>query len=464
MSQQIKDVLSAKLKIDITPALANAIIKFVNAYETRGTHPEAFNTPYLGLHPCHFLNKDRDDFFDMFDVDQKEFSNIVSDNVNRSKIFGIAMRDIVNYAKDTVMNFFKGIKNKAVFGITNNEMRKLINEIGSIDKNFLVVSDPFNVFIVYLLHRITVAKLDEKLKEQTIFKTIMLLQYKFFTSLVNYRFRYRPDEAAMIAMYESLTAKFDIKQYGTWKKVMESRAITFAKKDSLHYPTFVNFDDDKKILYIITDIQTRIRNQINIVTEEFMKTKEQQDKFGSYSHIGTDLEGDKVVNGEVSGYDMMISSIYNDAMSYTRFVDEEVLRICNGLFNSISIHMLRSFIIAFSENAVKQAKAGQSDLVKEVNGEIVSVGAHILIQNIIQKTYRYCIQNNVNMTQFTNIVKAVKDVYGSSRISDEGILHVKNSVGYLIQNIYKIEREATFSALRIAFVLYIIILSSRYLR
>lgn len=44
---------------------------------------------------------------------------------------------------------------------------------------------------------------------------LLFLQYKFFTSLVNYRFKYKANEAIMTATYEQLSNKYYIKVYGT---------------------------------------------------------------------------------------------------------------------------------------------------------------------------------------------------------------------------------------------------------
>lgn len=462
MSHEIKDVLGAAIKITFTPALANAVIRFVNAYESRGSHPEAFNSPYLGLHPCFFLTKDRDDFFSIFDVDQKMLNALIARHSNgRDAVFGITTRSLLDLAKDTFAAFQKMA---ATRGVTASEVRKLINEITSIDSNFKVASDPLNIFITYLLHLVATSNLQEKLKRDTLFKLLMLLQYKFFTSLVNHRFKYKPDESVMVAMFESLTNKFDIKQYGTWKRVMESRAAQFVLKDSLHYDTFLNFDDDKKILYVITDVQTRIRNQINIVTHEFMQTKERHDKIGTYSHMGTDVDGEKVIMSGNSGFDMMIASVYNDSLSVSRFLDDDALLLVSGMFRGLPLPKLRSLLIAFSELAVKQAKSGQSQLIREEDGIVKLIGAQILIQHIIQKSYRYCAQNNVNMRQIAAILKSIKDVYSSSRISDEGIIQVRESVNKLILELQSNRRDATVSSFRIAFVLYITILTFKYLK
>lgn len=459
MSKEILTVFENKFDFEVDVNLAKMIIRFVRSYETREPNSLAFNSPYLGLHKCFFLTKDRDDFLSIFNYDDSELSREIKSFVSRNSVFGVSKNEYKNYVKSSVIN-----DAKTIVGITAKDLRKIISNVTSIDSNFIVASDPFNIFITFLIHKILTSKLPSELKYETAICALMLLQYKFFTSLVNHRFKYRPDEATMVAMYESLTNKFDIKQFGTWRNVLIERATQFIQKNSIHYSTFINYDDDKKIIYIITDVQTRIRNQINIVTTEFMKIKEAGDKIGSYSAIGKDIDGNKTIMDADSGFDMMLASIYNDVLSVPRLLDEQAVLLVSKLFGAVNISKMRSVLVAFSEYAVKQARSGKSMLIEEDNGRILLVGAQVLIQNLIQKTYRYCINTGVNMSKPIEIIKATKDVYSSSRIADEGIVQVRESVAKLMLEIQDSRRETTLSSLRIAFVVYFVVISLKYLK
>src|SRR5574344_829110 len=145
MSHEIKDTLSAFIKIEMTPALANAVIRFVNAYESRGTHPEAFNSPFLGLYPCFFLTKDRDDFFAIFDVDNKEITSHISKHSNgHNTIFGITTRSLMDSFRGMLDNLRRSM---VIQGITASDVRRMVNDITSIDSNFKVASDPLTIFV-----------------------------------------------------------------------------------------------------------------------------------------------------------------------------------------------------------------------------------------------------------------------------------------------------------------------------
>ena len=462
MTQMIKDTLYVKVPVEITPALAKAVIHFVTAYETRPGNAEAFTSPYLGLYNCFFKNTDRDEFFNLFNIDTKDLTTMVSKNSNgRDKIFGVDVKKVENRNKGVLEGF---IRDANEYGITNSEMRRIITTIPSIDTNFRVSSDPFNLFCIYMAHRFYSSKINETLKMDAAKKVFMLLQYRFFTSLVNHRFKYKADEAIMRATFENLTAKFDIKQYGTWRAVMEARTESMFDKTSIHINAITNFNVDDDILYVITDLQTRIRNQINIVTEEFMRAKENNDKIASYSHIGENNEGEKIIMSAESGFDMMINSLYNDCLVVSRIIDDQALRLTVGLFSQLQLSKLRALIVSFSEYAVKQAKEGSSDKIVKLQDREVIVGSHALVQAIVQRSYRYCINTGVDISKPVLILRAIRDVYRSSRISDDGIIQLKDSTNDLVLELQSSRREATVSALRIAFVIYLILISFRYLR
>ena len=464
MAQQLLDIFSQHVTIKLTPALTQAVIHLVSAYETRGTNPAAFNTYMLGKDPCVFKTSDRDDFFELFTVDNDDLRRVVMHvaDEGRKVICGLSMNNLNNFVQQLITDFFNRIR---VRGISAGEVRKWVSDANAVNTNFAVVSDPFNLFCSYVLHLLLTAKnLPSKLQQEAAFKVLMFLQYKFFTSLVNYRFKYRPNEDAMIATYEAMTMKFDIKAYGTWKKVMEARAATILDPKSIHYKTLINYNDDKAILYMITDIQTRIRNQINLFVEEFMKMKNAQDRIGSYSLTTSDSEGAKILVDNNECFDMMTANVCNDAMSVSRFIDEQTVRIIVGLFPALVPSTFRGLLVAFSEYAVKQSRSGQLEATKMIEGSELDVGARKLIFSIVQKSFRFCAQNDVDINRPTAVLKALKDAYSSSRVIDQNILNVKASVSYMLSEVSKITRESSLAALRLGFILYIVILALKYLK
>lgn len=434
MSHQLLDLFTENYPIKVTPALANAVIKFTTAFELKNTHPLALNTYTLGIYQFHFLPVDRDAFLNLFQTSERDISKLL-----RPLLSG-----------------------KMILGATNTELRTMLKNVDSVNSNFKVASDPYNLFSIYLLYCFNTSSLPQKLKHEVCIKIVLLLEYKFFTSLVNHRFPYRANEQIMTAMFENLSGKFDIKVYGTWKNVMVARAEDILAEDSIHNTTFEKFNDDKAIIYVVTDIQTRIRSQINLVTAEYMKAKATNDTIGTYSSIGNDLEGEKVLLDNASVYDVMFTSVYTNLLSITKWLDDSSIRLIAGLFTALNANAFRSFLIRFSELAVKQKNSGESKKIVIKDDQEYYVGCEILIEQIIQKSFRFCTHNGIDIRKPLNVLKALKNVYSASRVQDKNILILRDSVSIILDDIAQTTREATLSALRIGLMLYIIINALKY--
>jgi len=461
MTTKIRDILTETVQVDITPDLVQRLNRFVVMYESTGTNLNAFASPYLGLYTCLFTEQNKNDFFDLFDVDSKEFASHIATN-SRDTVFGFSVNGLTPLLKRSAQ---LEAKNMMIRGFSQAEMKKIINGIPTIDKNFKVVSDPFNLFCTYLVYCFAKSKLSKDLilKGQTF--VLKILQYKYFTSLVNHRFPYKPNEATMQATFEQLTAKFDIKRYGTWKLVMEARVADMLSPESIHRKTIDTFVEDKDVLYFMTDFQTRIRNQINIFVEEYMRVKETNDKFGSYSVIGTDNEtGDTRYVEQETQLDTCIQKVYADCLSISRFIDDAAIRITASLFSAVNNTQIRNMLIGFSEYATKKVKENKKSETKEQDATILLLGPYAFIDNVIRQTYRYCGKSGVDTSKPILVIKTAKNVYSSSRISDQSILNIKATVNLLIQQIQYSTRETTVSALKIALIIYIILIAIKNMK
>jgi hypothetical protein len=448
MAHQILDTFETHFHVEVTPAIAQAIIKYVCAYETYGQHPQALNSYMLGIYKCNFLERDRDGFLALFNTDTGAIVEHITGQVKGSRVFGIDPRSI----QEPVNNQLK-----------TQDIKKELKGIDAINEKFRVISDPFNLFVTYLLHKIAVANIPAKLKEQAMFKTLMFLQYKFFTSLVQHRFRYKPDEGIMTAMYEGLTQKFDLKVYGSWRALMENRALTFIdSKTSPHGDLLIKFDDDQRVVRFISDVQTRIRQNVNIITTEYMAAKERHDTIATYNSTGVNPEGETELLDYASSIDNMSVNLYNDVLNVAKFLDERVLRLVCGLFSNLPMSAFRGLLVSYSEYAVKMQRKGLGQEEKKVNGEMIYTGPEVFIAELIQCVYRLCTVTNSNFNKPAMVVKVVKDAFSSSRISDPRVQMLRATTNYYVLELQRSRREVTMSAMRIGLVLYLVIKAMKY--
>ena len=150
-----------------------------------------------------------------------------------------------------------------VLQIDEAYLQVCIHDVDAVNKDWKVAGDAFNLSVVWFIHKAmsTLSKSDNTVKDATIAAFVML-QFRLLSSIYTHYFDKQVDTEAAEATYSALSMKFAIKQYGSWGAVLNERAISFLAKDSNHYRDFMKFDDDKRIMYIVTDISTRTRKTI----------------------------------------------------------------------------------------------------------------------------------------------------------------------------------------------------------
>lgn len=412
MKRTLKELLLEKYDLTITKHHYLAIKKHVTLWELRDTHPEALNTPMLGLSKIHFLTKDTMALFDIFDIEKGSFQEVV-------------------WSADVV------------------------------DTTRKVTSDPYNILTLWIVYLVEHSALPRAQKDELQYDLIKLMHYRFFTSIVNHNFPFQAQADVMEYTINNLSLKYDIKQKetSTWRLVMEARSKDVMDRSSVHFKTLRSFAPDDKVLYAISDIQTRIRVKLGNIIQKFYENKEQGNKMGTYGIVG-EIEGEKVIKNIVASFDQMVETICNDALNTNKFIDSSSIDIVVKLTGNIRADMFRSLLIKFSSMAIEQHRTKTQDKVDGVNEHRLLIGYRALITNVIQKTYRECIfDKTVNMKSKIEILQKTRNIYRSSRISNEDILVIKNSVADFVDKYSNSQRESTNASLKLATIQYFILLS-----
>lgn len=412
-AKTLKQILLADYNVEVTRSHIKQLETYCNEFEIRDSHVEAFNTPMLGLAKAYFLNKDRVALFNIFHIDVLEFE-------------------------------------RAIF------------ECPIVKKEYKVSSDEYNVLTIWLLHLIHRSKtLSDKDRDLGMMLLMKLLHYKFFTSLVNHNFPHGANPEIMAATIDNLSAKFDIKQpeTSTWRLVIEARSRDVIDPESIHWETIDKFGDDAKVLYVITDIQTRIRTRLVLVVQQYYAQREKGIRIGT-THMVSDIDGEKVIKSLEGSYDSVIEGVCNQCINAGKFVKHDYVALIAKLSINIREDMLRDLLIKFSDYAAEQYHTHNQNKVSSDKTGNLLLGYKILITDIIQKTYRAAITDReVNVKSKLAILDKTRTIYRSSRIADPDILKIKDSVEAFVMAHSGYTREATIASLRISFLQYIILLS-----
>lgn len=403
-----------QLNASISQDLISNLSEYCAMFETKNQHSEALNSPLLGVTPIYFTTTDRSILFTLLQVEEQDITNV-------------------------------------------------IDAVPGIEPNWVVARDEYNQLILWVAHRIITSNLSKQQIEKGLMAVFKLLHYKFFTSIVFNSYKHGADKATMEAVIGSLSNKYDIIREKTWKGVIEARCRDIFAEESIHLKTLIEFNDDGDVLYLLSDIQTRIRQKIRLVTEQYYNMKEQGQGIGTYGTVD-EVDGEKIVTAQSNIFDTMVEGMIVQCQTPARFLDNELISVLCARFQYVSEEMLRQVLTMFSELAALQAGSGELFKIKSKKGEDYYVGIGLMVREIIQKTYRLCILDKIDMNSKTAIIVKTLNLYTSSRITDESILTIKRSLLSFVVDCKKSSREATNSSIVIAIVLYVMIRSFDFIK
>ena len=406
-----------ELNFEITQEMLHDLESFVVYFETKNEHSLTLNSAIYGVHPIYFLNSDAQILFDIFRV-REEF-----------------IQNALNEIPDSV-----------------------------ISSDWYVTNDTYNQLTIWLAHRIINSRFANEVKNKAIYNLFKMLNYKFFTSFVNHCYRYGANKAIMEATINGLSNKFDIIKYGTWKKVLEVRSEDIVDPSGIHYNTLKNYDDDKAIVYVLSDSQTRIRNKLKLINEEYNKRKDENDAIGTYMTSSVNSEGEKFIIDTVNVLDSMISNMIVQVQSTSKFIDNEAINTICKIFKAIHPDTFRRILVMYSDLACTQVNSGDMEKVGKTNTrEDIYIGVPLMISEFLQKTYRACILDKIDITNKGAVYQKAKNLYTSSRVIDPDILTIKRSFSSFVVSCGESTRVATLSSLTIGLMMYILFLSFSYI-
>ncbi len=189
-----------------------------------------------------------------------------------------------------------------------------------VDPDFQVSSDAFNQSCIYLAYRIATSSLPDHTKHAALVDTFLIMQYKLMSSIMSHYFKHPADRPTAQATYESLNKKFMIKALGSWGAVLHARAEDIIAAHSIHYQTYTKYNDGKRVVYMINDIQGRLREQIKALTNEFYKVRESGSRYqlvsATIERDGLTVIKDKV--GTYQTYTRYLKGLLSDRPSFIR--------------------------------------------------------------------------------------------------------------------------------------------------
>ncbi len=204
-----------------------------------------------------------------------------------------------------------------------------------------VSTNVMNLSCLWLVHAIFTSNLTEKEKHQGMVDTLLVLQYKFITSILAYWFPNKADEAVAVATYARLPKKYKLKELGSWGALLEYRAEATLAKDSPHFKnkTFQKFDDDFDIIYMVNDIQGRIKGYLKNIRDEFeIVRRDPSALIRSTSNTTLNMDGEVVVKNKKNVYATYRRYLDEVMVDRNSFIIRELAEIVAGTMPKLPLH------------------------------------------------------------------------------------------------------------------------------
>lgn len=376
-------------------------------FVTRKTHPLTFDGPYLGVDPIVFTTSDYNALFDVFNIHQKD-------------------------------------------------VERVIKETHSIDRNFKVISDPFNLLCLWLCHIAPIYIKDKKICYNFQFNVLRYLNYKFFCSIVNNTWRHGANKGIIELVVASLSRKSDIIRLESWKRLIDSHVEKVLDPKDRFYSTIVDGSPDDLFLRVISESQTSLRAKIITYANAYYETYASGDSMGFVSSIAENADGEKIIAQTASVIESATSAMMAEILNPNMFVHDISINDVAKLFSTISPRMLKTALLRINEEAVLQASSRKFDIVKKDKEGNLYLGIRVLLIEIIRSMIRLCRVKRINLGNKALVFETMKNAVSSSRNLDQDIIDIKRSVGLLVDS-YKITTNtASAASLRLAVVLYIL--------
>ena len=390
--------------LECTPKWAGALRRYVYSFITRTvgmvSYMEFFGSPYLGLQKITFTTGDRNQWFsEIFDVDEEE----LKENLHACK---------------------------------------------AINTDWSVVGDVFNLTIPYLLHRAYHSKLDKDTKHQALIDILCMYHYKCLTSIIHNDYPFQARREVVLETYNRLSLKYDIKRYGSWRALIEARAeFILNPKTGIHFDAYTKMDDDKKIVYMVGDIQNRLRRAINDINKVFHEVKTQTNIVkvdSSKINLGDELTI-KSVTKEVTQYGLYIDRVLTEE---TSFYKEELAGFAASVLENVPKDKL-AFIIQTFPQIYKNAKKPH---YKEFTDAVL---IHL---------FEYLHTNGIKKTNVYDVLTKMRGAYGAPRSKNDTVKVIRSLGDQIVVEQTGVKTPHTVTVLRTALSLYFVlrILSKEY--
>lgn len=329
-----------------------------------------------------------------------------------------------------------------IIGGDDMALKDQIDEATDIVASRIVSTDPMNLSCLWLCHRFYNSSLPERIKERAMLDTMLALQYKFISSILAHWFRYQADHDVAVATYAMLSKKFGLKRHGTWGKLLEYRAEEIISKRSIHLGTIKTFHNNADIVYMVNDIQGRIKDILKNIRDVFEEVSHDPKMLiRNTSQLGKNLDGDTIVRDLLKDDAKMKRYIHTVVMDSSSFIKPELVSIIVDIMPTVHERLFNELL---DYMALNSGRRGDKDITPFIDGVL----DHMFD---VQSTLRGAERRTNNVS---GMLARLRGLYTASKSSDVDLAKVKELGERIAKRGVTTKNSAMIKSLRTCIMLY----------
>lgn len=308
-----------------------------------------------------------------------------------------------------------------------------------------VSSDVMNLSCFWMAHRfLTSPLLNEQQRYEGALASILVVQYKFITSILTDWFRYNADPIIAQATYAALNKRFGLKVAGSWGALLRIRAAAVVGKGELHYKELLSFLNDDKVVYMVNDTQGRIKDILKNIRDVFTIVKNSPEMQIRSSSSMIEMDGELKVRDKTRLVSTYMRYILETLPDKNSFMVPELIEVIAKTVPTMPKSSLQATLAYMSANSSPRADKDVQQLCTVV----------------LQHAFNYLARNpNVmeNQSDIGGLLKKMRALYQASRTADPQIIEMRELAEGIARRTLKSKNGVLIAAVRNAVLLYILL-------
>jgi hypothetical protein len=345
---------------------------------------------------------------------------------------------VVRFKDSDLLRFYEDI-----FDIDYYTLVEDVRKVTTINHDFKVAGDVFNLTCMYVLHKVISSPLlDTGKKERAAYDIALIFFYRCIAALLSYYFKYPADPKVAQAAYAKLSNKFLIKKLGSWHKVMDYRALDLIGKNNLHYKNLLTFRDDVATVYAISDSQGRVRDLVKNYYAEFNKVHVDGESIGSNSSTYLDADGEETTVEKTKSVEGYVTSVRASIIDKHSFIKEDIVELISKMNNNSSKRIIRHTLTWLVDNY------NDGKLHKTIDEFMSLVVIHSM----------FIIESNIEASRrkdYAHVLITLKNIYLSTRSIDNELTKIRELGEVIVKQSNGKVNNSLMLSTRTSVILYI---------